>query len=89
MAFTATLVKKTVHGDERCHHYVVTADAAAGNFSTGLGYLNQVMVTPKSATTAIFKARINVLETGTASVGSVAISGIASGDDFFVSVWGV
>jgi hypothetical protein len=88
VAFTISVEKKTVHGDERVHHCVVTADAAAGSVQTGLSYINQVVVSLKSATTAAYKARINVLESGTASVGSVALSGVASGDEFFVTVYG-
>jgi hypothetical protein len=88
MAFTASVASKTVYGDHRVHHLVVTADAAAGAVDTGLGTVHAVQVTLKSATTAAIKTRINVLESATAAAGYVAISGAAAGDEFFLTVFG-
>lgn len=88
MAFTATLAKKTVHGDQYVWQGTVTADAASGVVSFGFAAITHAHVTPKSATTAYYVARINALAATTASVGDLAISGVASGDEFFVTVYG-
>jgi hypothetical protein len=88
MAYSATVANKSVYGDARVHHLVVTADAAAGSVDTGLGLVHAIQLTLKSATTAAIKTRINVLESATAAAGYVAISGAASGDEFFLTVFG-
>jgi hypothetical protein len=89
MAFTATLLKRTVFGDQRVEHYSVTADAASGTVSTGLGVITQVMTSPQSLTTAIYKVKANrnAADTGTSN-GTVLISSVASGDTLFLTVFG-
>lgn len=90
MAYTATLLMRAVHGNERVEHYLVTADAASGVIVTGLGYINALQVTINSATTttaARWKANLNAASA--AANGSVmASSVVASGDCFYLSVFG-
>jgi hypothetical protein len=88
MAFTYTVADKTTFGNKHVHFATVVADAAAGSVNTGLGHVVAVEVTLKSATTGAYKVRANALESGTSAAGYVAISGVASGDEFFVTVYG-
>lgn len=87
MAYTYAATKKTTFGDQRVQFGTVTADATAGDFATGLGVLEAVQVTPKSVTTG-YKVRLNAGQSGTSTVGTVAITGCTSGDEFFVTVYG-
>jgi hypothetical protein len=88
MAYTVTTTKKTVFGDMRVHHLEVTADAATGTVATGLSVVESMTYAPKSMATAAVKLRKNALPAGTASAGSVAVSGAASGDAMFLTIYG-
>ncbi len=88
MAYTATLDKRTVHGDEVCHHYTIVADAASGSVGTGLGFINQVQFTPSSLTTMGVHVRKNAFGAATASVGTVGFEGFVSGDVGYLTVYG-
>ena len=88
MAFTATVDKKTVFGDERVIHYTITADAATGVIDTGLGTVVAVQASPASMASAPFSIKKDELAAGTASAGSIAITGVASGDEIYVTVYG-
>ena len=88
MAFTITSVAKTVFGNKRVVDFRVTADAATQAIDTGLGFVESAIFTPESMTTAAGKMRLNQLAAGTASAGYIAISGVASGDVFYLKVFG-
>jgi len=88
MAYTVAVSKKTVHGDERVHHLVVTADAATGNVDTGLNYIHGVAWSAASAASSSQHIRKNVGAESTALVGVLGISGVASGDEYQITVWG-
>ena len=88
MAFTGTVAKKTVFGDTRVHFMTVLADAATGSVATGLDIVDHVDAAPKSLTTGAIKLAINALPEGTSSAGTVAVTGMASGDEFFLTVYG-
>jgi len=88
MAFTWTVNEKTTFGNMHVQMGVVTADAATGTFDTGLGNVRHVTVAPKSVTTAAYKVARNAGVSGTSTVGTVAITGVVSGDEFFVTVFG-
>jgi hypothetical protein len=88
MAFTVTKGQWSVFGDQRVWQGVITADATTGVVSFGLGSLFHVQATPKSAASGDWNMSINALAAGTASAGDLAISSVASGDDFYVSVYG-
>jgi hypothetical protein len=88
MAYTATLNKKTVFGDQRVQQYVVSADAASGTVSTGFAVITQLQWAQKSITTALLKVRMNALADGTAANGTVGISGAVSGDEIYLTVYG-
>lgn len=88
MAYTVTKAQQTVFGDQRVWQGTITADAATGVVSFGLSALHHVQATAKSAASSSHHFAINVLAAGTASVGDLAITGVASGDVFYVSVYG-
>lgn len=65
------------------------ADAASGNVSGGgVGYIFSAQVDPISMVTASPRVKANVLEAGTAAVGSVGLSGLTSGDVFYITLFG-
>lgn len=88
MAYTATVIKKTTHGDEKVHHYLVTADGATGSFDTALGFINGVSVTPKSLTSTVPNVRLNEGVASTSIAGTVAVTGATNGDSMYVTVFG-
>jgi len=88
MAFTTSLLVKTVFGDKRVHGYRITADAATQAIDTGLDYIDMFSVGHQSCTTAAFKVAINEGAAGTSTLGTIGISGAASGDEFFITVYG-
>jgi hypothetical protein len=88
MAFSITVSDKSVVGNKRVHYCTVVADAAAGSVATGLSVVDHIDITLKSAASGAYKVRKNVLESGTAAVGYIAFSGVASGDEFFAAVYG-
>lgn len=79
MAYTVTQ-EKTVLGNLRCHICNVTADAASGTIPTGLSTIAGYSIAPISMATAspLMKA----------SGGTITVSAAASGDNFFVTVFG-
>jgi hypothetical protein len=88
MAFTTSGLMNTVLGNKRVLGLRVTADAATDAFETGLGVIDFVSVAYQSATTGAGKFKINALSAGTAANGYLAVTGVASGDVFFVTVYG-
>lgn len=89
MAFTATLRKETVWGSQRCCQYLVTADAASGSVSTGLGFVDAIAVTPVSMATAAAKFKANLNDSSATANGTVFVSSAVNGDVFFLTVYGV
>lgn len=90
MAFAFTVTRKTVFGDERAIHGVLVADGTAGYVATGLSNLYSVNFSPISMTTMIDAGfKINTLDSGTAAAGYLAVTGVTSGDEMYVTVYGV
>ena len=88
MAFTKVKTKTTVYGDDRIAHFILTCDANSGAIDSGLSVIHSVHVTAKSATTTSPKAKINLSATQIAGNGSLFMSSCASGDDYYVTVYG-
>jgi hypothetical protein len=88
MAFTATKLKGSVHGDQRVEQYLVAADAASGSVATGLKYVDCVTFAPKSMATAGGKIKANLNDASATANGTVFVSSVASGDDFYLVVFG-
>ena len=89
MAYTVTVLNKTVHGNERVIRYSVLADATTQTVATGLGTITGINVVNKSATSGMGKYSINLNATGSAAAGSFAMTSIVSGDEYYVTVYGV
>lgn len=79
MAYTVTKYR-TVFGDQRVELCSVTADAASGTVPTGLSAINSVSLGPQSMATSAIKISV--------SGGTVTISNAASGDAFYLNVFG-
>ena len=89
MAYTVTVVEKTVFGNKRAVILDVTADAASGVVATGLNRIVAHSVSPVSmATHSLVKFRPNVNAASAASNGNIMVSGAADGDRFFVIAYG-
>lgn len=88
MAFTATKSEATVFGNQRVWQGVVTADAASGVVSFGFASVTHVNWAPKSMTTVGCRVRQNASAAGVASNGDVGVSGVASGDEMYMTVFG-
>lgn len=88
MAWTTT--KKVQHavGNVYVQLWELSADSATLELSTGLKDIVSVSLAVKSAATAAYKVKANQLSAATASRGTVAITGVASGDDFYLTVYG-
>lgn len=93
MAYTASVVKKSVFGDCRMTLISCSADSVSGNIAVpGMSVIYGCTYAPISMSTAnsIYYPRIKVnkLEAGTAANGYIGFSGLVSGDDFFLVVYG-
>ena len=88
MAYTTTLTKKTVFGDSRVHMYDIIADAATAEIATGFDFIDHVQPAVNSAATYGAKWSKNVLTAATASNGTLSVTGCASGDTYYVTVYG-
>lgn len=88
MAYTGTIQKKDVFGATRAHMINVTADAASGAVDTGLSVIYGHSLGPISMATSAIIVRYNKNSGATAVGGSLAFSAAASGDNFFVTVYG-
>lgn len=88
MAFTATILKRDVHGSEAVVHYLVTADGATGSIATGLGTVTAAHIAPKSMASAPFAVRCDEGVASTAIAGTVGVTGVTSGDAFYLTVYG-
>jgi hypothetical protein len=88
MAYTASFLVKTVKGNQREEQIRVTADAASGSVDTGLSVIDFVQQSPQSCATAGYRCFMNTNSGLTALNGTVALSGLASGDVLFLTVVG-
>ncbi len=88
MAFTFTAGVNSVFGNQRVLAGVLTADAATGVVSFGLGAITGLHWAPRSMATSLGKLRENVDANGTAAGGTVAVTGVAAGDTLFLTVYG-
>ena len=88
MAWTATKNLETVFGNVRAQFYLLTADSATYELDTGLGSVIHVEACQKSATTTAFGVSINVTSAAVASPGTVSVTGVTSGDDIWLTVYG-
>ena len=88
MAFTASFLVKTVKGNQREEQIRVTADAASGSVDTGFSVIDSLQHSPQSMATVAYRVFMNKDAALAAENGTVAISGVASGDVMFLTVVG-
>ena len=89
MAWTVTKTP-TVFGNKRAVLINATADAAETNLETGLKVVEAYTIGIKSSATgtALPHVALNANSSGTASNGTLGISGVTSGDAFCFVVYG-
>lgn len=89
MAYTVNK-NSEVMGDMRVVVATVTADAAEANLQLGLAYIHHASVGIVSCATgtALPHVHVNKNSSGTASNGTVGVSGVTSGDVFTIVAYG-
>ena len=87
MAYTVARYK-TVFGDKAVVGLTITADAATQTIETGLAKIEWISVGINSCTTAAIKVYFNSNASGVQSFGVIGCSGLASGDQVCVTVYG-
>lgn len=88
MAWTVTKLEQYAIGNLYVQHWKLLPDGATYELDTGLGIVRSVTLSPGSATTAIMKAYPNALSGLTAANGYVSVTGVASGDELYLTVYG-
>jgi hypothetical protein len=88
MAFNNQLLKRMNLGSVNAQVYSCTADAATGTIVTGMQSVDAIAVTIKSLSTAGVKFAMNAGVTGTATAGTIAVTGAVNGDVFYMIVYG-
>jgi hypothetical protein len=88
MAYTATVIEKTVFGNLRTVIYDVTADAASGVVDAGMNIVGFAVGPVSMATVSLVKFRPNIGADSAAANGKLMVSGAASGDRFFLTIYG-
>jgi hypothetical protein len=88
MAFTVTRYQ-TVFGNKRAVLLNIQADGAEANVSSGLDVIEGMVLGQfNSMATGGANVRKNLTSTATAANGTIGISGLSSGADFDVVVFG-
>lgn len=92
MAWTQSKNFEYSVGNHKVQLWTLTADSATLELNTGLSVVDHLQLTKSSgaASAASWQvvAKRNVLSAATASNGWIALTGAASGNDFFLTVWG-
>lgn len=88
MAWTCTVIEKTVLGNKRVIALNCLPDAATQAVATGLQVIDYFQVGVQSASTAGFKIYANKDASGAAANGTLGCSGFVSGDNLFITVFG-
>lgn len=92
MAWTTTKNFEYAVGNHKVQLWTLSADSATLSLNTGLGKVDHVQITKASGAASAAgwqePVKINVGVASTALNGYVAITGAASGSDFFLTVWG-
>jgi hypothetical protein len=89
MAWTVTR-DKTILGNKAVVNLKLTADAATQNVQTGLKRIDHFSQGFGSMSTLVgLTVAINSNATGVATDGTLGLSGFTSGDDLYVTVYGV
>ena len=87
MAFTIGR-EKTVFGNKQVVLLSCSVDSASGNVDTGLSVVDSFALGPISMATSAIKLKRNVGSGATSRPGIINVDGAASGDVFFLHVYG-
>ena len=87
MAFTVS-VENTVFGNKNCKLMKITADAAEANITTGFNVIDLLIPTFLSMATANAYVQPNKNSSGTASNGTIGISGVSANAEIHCLVFG-
>lgn len=89
MAYAASMMANTVHGNDRVTQLRINMDGATHTIEAGLGYVYAAVVTPISmASFSSHSIRVNYTASGVSALGYVGASGLATGDYFFLTCYG-
>lgn len=89
MAFTFTLIKQNVMGNQRVAMYkVVTETTYSGAVATPMGKVDAAILSPLSAAAFVGAVKINTAAASAAANGSVFISSTTNGDEYYLTVYG-
>ena len=88
MAFNVGVNHKMNLGNKRVHLISCSVDSASGNIATGLSVVDHVAISPISMATAAIIMKKNIGSGATAVNGTININGAATGDVFFLTVYG-
>jgi len=88
MAFTIVVKKEDVYGSTRVRHLLVTADAVTAVIETGMQSVHSVSFAPKSMASSPWGISAGEGAAGTAIASAVGVTGMASGDDFYITIYG-
>lgn len=88
MAFTNTVMDRTVWGNKALKVFKCTSDANATGVVTGFKVVTYAWYAPNSLTTLGLNMKINSTNGGTDTNGTIAVSSLTSGDDFYLYVVG-
>lgn len=85
---SAGIIEKTVFGNKRCHIISFSAGGAEEEIDTGLSVIDHFHVGIKSVATSAYTMQNNKDSSGVAANGTIGCSGMASGDEMFIYVYG-
>lgn len=88
MAYSVSVLEKTIFGNKNVSVLSCTADGATGIIDTGLKVVSWLQMTPVSLSTAAIKLRRNEGTTSTSIAGSIGVTGAVSGDVFYITAFG-
>lgn len=88
MAFNNSVIHQDVVGSSRMIVYSCVADAASGLVTTPLGRVYATAYVPVSLTTGLMGIKQNVGAASAVCHGVVQCSGVATGDVFYLTVYG-
>jgi len=87
MAFTVTRFKQNF-GNKLAYGMKIVADAATQNVESGLDVIEWYNLGAGSMATRAISVGINSGTSGTANAGNIGVTGVASGDEFYLTVYG-
>lgn len=85
---SAGIIEKPVLGNKRCHVISFSAGGAEEEISTGFNVVDHFFVGIKSVATSAYTMQENKDSSGVAANGTIGCSGMASGDEMFLYVFG-